>query len=165
MQNTFEHVATLLQVTSHAHALLQRTLEHELAPAQSTLHGPVPHATPRHELSPVHETLHDSVPVQMTAGLPWVVLRHEFGVEHSTSQFQPCGHTIWVPTQLFTAQSIVQAFAATLQLEHCAGHAFASGCGLGASARDASTGVVPGATQKLSTHTRPSRQSLGPVQA
>jgi len=66
-----KHAPTLpLQVTSHAHELLQLTPRHEFVPVHDAVHLPVPQSTPSHVREPEHVRLHD---VALEQSMP---LRH-----------------------------------------------------------------------------------------
>lgn len=118
MHRTASHEATPgVHFTSHPHDGLQLTLRHEFVPLQITSHLPLPHWRSRHEPVPVQAILQVPGPEHVTPP------RHELGVLHATSQFQPTGQTT-AALQLVTAQSILQVCVWKSQLEHCCGHTF-----------------------------------------
>ena len=77
---TAPQLAEPVHVTSHAHELLQATVEHELEPEQLTAHPPRPHSTLWQLFVAEHAMLHDSAAEQL------MPLRHELSVSHKTSQ-------------------------------------------------------------------------------
>jgi hypothetical protein len=148
----------LLQVTSHAHELVQSTSRHEPRPVHDAVHLPVPQVTFSQAREPEQVRVHDFALAQL------MPLRHSSLTVHLMTQFQSVGQVSGRLQSAPPAQSILHVIDPTSHDEQASGHLSASITGLPSIVIIASISP-PGTTHSPLMHCRPSEQSDGLLHA